>query len=116
MRLVAHSDASKKRPQLREKSWGQVQQRLQRMESVFRSKRRINAALWGVLTLVRQNDLHHDNGDFLRARFIPTFFVRSRARRRIYRVTFKHISRPMYSISERSDRARDCPIEAGLRE
>jgi hypothetical protein len=81
------------------------------MESVFRSKRRINAAFGGVPTLVRQHDLHHHNGDFLPARFIPTFFVRSRERRRIYRVTFKLIS-----ISERSDRPRDCLIEASLRE
>jgi hypothetical protein len=39
--------------------------------------------------------------------FYSNIFVRSRGRCRIYRVTFKLISRPMYSISERSDRPRD---------
>jgi len=38
MRLVTHSDTGKKAPQLREKSWGQVQQRLQRNGSVFCSR------------------------------------------------------------------------------
>jgi len=35
MRLVAHSDTSKKAPQLWEKSWGQVQQRLHRIDLYF---------------------------------------------------------------------------------
>jgi hypothetical protein len=116
--MAARSDASKKGPQLWEKSWGQVQQRLHRIDLYFRSKRRTNAALWGVLTLLRQHGLHHHNGDFQRACFIPTFFVRSHGLRRIYRgdpqIYFQ--SMPIYSIGKRSDRPHDGLIEGSLQE
>jgi hypothetical protein len=113
--MVARSDASKKGPQLREKSRGQVQQRLQKIGSLSKSRETL---LCEACQLKFDNtDWHHHNGDFLRACFIPTFS--SLAWTTPYlscdtRVYFR--SMQIYSIGKCSDRPHDCLIEASLQE
>jgi len=95
------SDASKKGPQLREKSRGQAQQTSQKIGSVSKSRETL---LCEACQLKFDNtDCYHHKGDFLRVCFIPTFS--SLAWTTPYlscdiRVYFQ--SMPIYSIGKRS--------------
>jgi len=103
------SDASKKGPQLREKSRGQAQQTSQKIGSVSKSRETL---LCEACQLKFDNtDCYHHKGDFLRVCFIPTFssLVWDDAISIVWHSSF-------YSIGKRSDRPHDCLIEASLQE
>jgi hypothetical protein len=81
MQVVAHSGASKKAAQLREKSRGQLQHTETRIGSNDGNVAR------GGRALIRRQELRHHSRDFWLARFIPAFSNRSRKKRCIARVT-----------------------------
>ncbi len=66
VRVAAHIGANKERPQLREKSWGQVHKdQFETMETL--------PVAYGLLFDTTIYGTH--SRDFLRARFIPTFLI-----------------------------------------
>src|SRR5258708_13585842 len=70
-----HRCAKKKGPSFGRKAEARCSKDCRESKLYFVSTRRIKRCSTRVPTLIRRHDLHHHSGDFLRACFIPAFFL-----------------------------------------